>query len=86
MLLKRASLTFVFLITFTLVFSYLNMNYQPISAQVFEFQEDDYFDVDEQDRRSSTNTNDNYDDSYSDTNDEESANTNEDYDDDSSKI
>jgi hypothetical protein len=61
MLLKRASLTFVFLITFTLVFSYLNMNYQPISAQVFEFQEDDYFDVDEQDRRSSTNTNYNYD-------------------------
>ena len=54
MILKRAGFTFLFLITFTLVFSYLNMNYPPISAQVFEFQEDDYFDVDEQDRGSST--------------------------------
>ena len=75
MILKRAGFTLLFLITFTLVFSYLNMNYPPISAQVFEFQEDDYFDVDEQDRGSSTNTNE---DSYSNTNDEENANTNED--------
>src|SRR5688500_4847834 len=47
MILKRVGFTFVFLITFSLVFSSLYVNYQPVSAQIFEFQEDDYFDVNE---------------------------------------
>jgi len=50
MILKRTCFVFLFLITFTLGFSFLNMNYQPIFAQDFEFQEDDYFDVDKHDR------------------------------------
>ena len=75
MILKRASIAFLFIITFTLVFTYLNMNYQPVSAQVFEFKEDDYFDVDEDGVGSSTNTNEG---ASSNTNDEENANTNDD--------
>ena len=68
MISKRASFAFLFLITFTLVFSYLNMNYHSVSAQVFEFQEDDYFDVDEEDIGSSINSDE---DAYSNTNDGE---------------
>ena len=57
MVLKRVGFTFLFLITFTLVFSYLSINDKPVYAQVFEFQEDDYFDVDGENTGSSTNTN-----------------------------
>src|ERR671912_1739757 len=49
MLLKLAGFTFVFIITVSLVFSSLYVNYQPVSAQIFEFQEEDYFDVNEGD-------------------------------------
>src|SRR5918999_543019 len=49
MILKLAGFTFVFIITVSLVFSSLYVNYQPISAQICEFQEDDYFDVNEGD-------------------------------------
>ena len=56
MILLRAGFTFVFLITFSLVFSSLYVNYQPVSAQIFEFQEDDYFDIDEGNSESSAST------------------------------
>ena len=49
MILKLAGFTFVFIITVSLVFSSLYVNYQPVSAQIFEFQEEDYFDVNEGD-------------------------------------
>ena len=56
MILKRVDFIFIFLITFSLIFSSLAVNYKPISAQVFEFQEDDYFDIDEDNSESSAST------------------------------
>jgi len=57
------------------------MNYKSVSAQVFEFQEDDYIDNDRENIDSSSNTNDN---AYSNGDEDENANTNEDEEDDDS--